>query len=325
MRERFKFKRMLDAACYLLKLNGGKEGETALCDLLYLADREYLLTYGETITGDYPIGTDGGPGLSFTLSSYKAIPEKWREHIMVNDQLLLELRKETDYGDLCQAGCECLERIHKKYSKFDQNELDSMMKRFPEYNLVVGDDPEKFFRENDLEEITLDWLEALRDKPVMIYAFVKNIEMDQFTHELLGGGANSERQNEQQKDEERMSTPIEKAMLNDIEELKKHATEPLKQEIDAKLEKIRCGSDDKQQVFHAAKGEAKRLGWTIDCTEREQVEECLKQKFDEIRYKKSRFVLHAPPSSGEVENVIIALHELGYLKIEGHDGETVNG
>ena len=186
MRERFKFKRMLDAFCYLLKLNGGKEGDIDMFDLLYLADREYLRKYGQTITGDYPVGLVEGPTISFSRKKNKDLPDKWNEHICLNDNFLFEIEKETDYGDLCPASCEVLENIHKTYSDYDPDELAAMMRKYPEYNWVVGDDPEAYFKENGWSAVNLRWTDALRDIPQMVFAYIENIEIDEATTSLFG-------------------------------------------------------------------------------------------------------------------------------------------
>lgn len=49
---RFRFERALQAAAYFVKLAGEEEYHLKLLKLLYIADREYLLKYGEMITGD---------------------------------------------------------------------------------------------------------------------------------------------------------------------------------------------------------------------------------------------------------------------------------
>ena len=49
---RFRFERALQSAAYLVKMAGGKDHYIRLLKLLYIAEREYLLTYGEMITGD---------------------------------------------------------------------------------------------------------------------------------------------------------------------------------------------------------------------------------------------------------------------------------
>jgi hypothetical protein len=48
----FDEKKALQAAAYLLKLNGGTMDYRKLVTLMYLADRELLITIGRTITGD---------------------------------------------------------------------------------------------------------------------------------------------------------------------------------------------------------------------------------------------------------------------------------
>lgn len=48
----FNERKAVQAAAYLLKLNGGRMGSTRLLTLMYLADREMLLRTGRTITGD---------------------------------------------------------------------------------------------------------------------------------------------------------------------------------------------------------------------------------------------------------------------------------
>ena len=197
MRERFKFKRALDAACYLLKLNGGgKVGHGEMlrdvhAALMYLADREYLRQYGETITGDYPVGYRQGPMLSSRFRPPDGYSDIWLKHIAFcgascgtfGTWILIN---ETDYGDLCPASCERLEHIHKTYSGYSPDELYAMMRKFPEYNRIIGDDPDAYFKENGWSPVNLRWIDALRDIPQMVFAYIENIEMDEATEKLFG-------------------------------------------------------------------------------------------------------------------------------------------
>ncbi|MCV9877817.1 Panacea domain-containing protein [Brenneria izbisi] len=54
-------------AGYLLLKRGGRMAYINLMKLLYLADREYLLTYGDSMTGERAVSMDNGPILSHSL------------------------------------------------------------------------------------------------------------------------------------------------------------------------------------------------------------------------------------------------------------------
>ena len=69
---KFCFDRSLQAAAYLLKSAKGRELRYIhLLKMLYIADREYLVEYGYTITGDNAVAMQYGPVLSRILNLIK--------------------------------------------------------------------------------------------------------------------------------------------------------------------------------------------------------------------------------------------------------------
>ena len=63
----FNERKAAQAAAYLLCKAGGSLNVLKLVKLMYLAERESLRRYGETITGDALVSMRNGPVLSATL------------------------------------------------------------------------------------------------------------------------------------------------------------------------------------------------------------------------------------------------------------------
>jgi uncharacterized phage-associated protein len=87
MRLLFNVEKATQAAAYLLERRGGRMSYMKLLKLLYLADREALVSLGRPITYDRYVSMDHGPVLSQTYNLIASepqpgrVPEYWRQVI----------------------------------------------------------------------------------------------------------------------------------------------------------------------------------------------------------------------------------------------------
>ena len=62
----FREEKVAQMAAYLLQKRGGRMAYIKLMKLLYLADREYMISYGDSMSGDRAVSMKNGPVLSQT-------------------------------------------------------------------------------------------------------------------------------------------------------------------------------------------------------------------------------------------------------------------
>jgi uncharacterized phage-associated protein len=159
----YEFDRALQAAAYLLEKNGGKMSYIRLMKLMYIAEREWLATTGEPITGDRYCAMDRGPVLSTTLRIINQDDnrydrkgdsqrrKKWREHIATVD-FRVELRKSPGYGELSKGIMKKLDEVRERYRRLKPFEIVDLTHEFPEWR--------KYYEEET--STTIPWEEVLR-------------------------------------------------------------------------------------------------------------------------------------------------------------------
>ena len=137
-----KFKKLMDAARYLLSRNGGRLNYTKLIKLLYLADRKHLQLYDSPITGDSYVSMKMGPVLS---SLFDLLKEKSKD---ARNQVAWNLRFETisndvltttrpDYpsstGELSRAEKITLSSVDDEFKKRDYRWMVDYVHELPEW------------------------------------------------------------------------------------------------------------------------------------------------------------------------------------------------
>ena len=184
---RFRFDRSLQAAAYLVKLAGGEEYYLRLLKLLYIADRNYLLKYGEMITGDRVVAMKNGPVLSNIFDLIKGIrgqgvnSDKWAYHLQtLPDSHTVRLIDDPRTGSLCRASQEILDDVYTKYGKMPRFKLRDLTHSFPEW--------QKYFQENIVQSIPWDDILRLHGGEKMIKVAMNSIELDEYQHALFGVG-----------------------------------------------------------------------------------------------------------------------------------------
>jgi len=170
---RFRFDRSLQAAAYLLKLAGGEEYYLHILRMLYIADREYLLKYGQMITGDRVIATKNGLILSNTydlIRGHSENSDKWACHIQtLPKRYKIRLIDDPGDGDLCRASEAVLDDVYAQYGKMHRSHLRDLIYLFPEWK--------KHFKKNTSQSIPWEDIFRLHNES-MIKTARHNIELD---------------------------------------------------------------------------------------------------------------------------------------------------
>jgi uncharacterized phage-associated protein len=125
---RFQFNdlKTAQAAAYLLKLAGGRLNYMVLIKLLYLVDRQTLLSHGLPITGDRMFSMKNGPVLSQVLNFINegtCLPKQsaWFDYVSPPSQYEVSLLKsdpETD--ELSRFELKLLQEVYAKYGTMEK-------------------------------------------------------------------------------------------------------------------------------------------------------------------------------------------------------------
>lgn len=138
MRLPFNEAKAAQAAAFLLKLNGGKMNYMSLIKLLYLADREALLTWGRPVTTDNYVSMDKGPVLSNTLNLINELrepgtPEIWNQYISTPKDYEVQLLKDAPDEELSPAEEELLYKIYAEHGRKNPWQLVGFVHKLPEW------------------------------------------------------------------------------------------------------------------------------------------------------------------------------------------------
>lgn len=138
MLPRYCEKKATQAAVWLLHKEGGRMSHIKLIKLLYLADRQALLSWGRPLTFDWYVSLPHGPVLSFTLdkiNTERASAEDSYWHTYISE------RQSHDVALLCSAPVDhlspaeevVLDDIYKEFGRLDQWQLRDSSRRLPEW------------------------------------------------------------------------------------------------------------------------------------------------------------------------------------------------
>lgn len=138
MRPTFREDKTTQAAALLLKLRGGSMNYMKLIKILYLADREALLRFGQPITFDAYVSMDHGPVLSRTLNLINeglppGLPSMWRDCISGPENYEVRQVAECGTDALSQAEIELLEETFHKFGSLDRWQLVELVHDLPEW------------------------------------------------------------------------------------------------------------------------------------------------------------------------------------------------
>ena len=115
-------------AAYILYKRGGLMHYLKLMKLMYLTEQQYLLKYGEYLTGDKFVSMNNGPVLSGTYSLLKDGAEVWDHWIKGEEDWQVSLKvKDIDPKDpletfdlLSPAIIKVIDSVYEKYGSYNR-------------------------------------------------------------------------------------------------------------------------------------------------------------------------------------------------------------
>lgn len=138
VRLRFNEKKATQAAAHLLRLRGGRMSYMKLIKLLYLADREALLSWGRPISTDRYVSMDRGPVLSRILDlatdgEDPGSPSIWASSITEPSKYEVQLKGDAGDDELSDAEIQLLDKIFAEYGQMSRWELVKFTHTLPEW------------------------------------------------------------------------------------------------------------------------------------------------------------------------------------------------
>ena len=107
------------AACYLLSLNAGRMNYLKMIKLLYLADRQYITDWSNSITTDCYVSMDNGP---VTSRIYDLIKDSktdngsyWASCIRTNGYDVFLMKEPGEYDRLSPMEMEVIAEISNRF------------------------------------------------------------------------------------------------------------------------------------------------------------------------------------------------------------------
>jgi uncharacterized phage-associated protein len=152
-----------------------------LLKLLYIADRESLVTTGHPITGDHALAMKRGPVLSRVYDLNRGMsPQagKW-EQFVHTDRYEVELRGDPGRGELSRHDVARLQDISERYRNLDEWAMSEETHQFEEWrNHFAGGD----------SAAPIPWEQALRaaGKPEMVEDVRRDEAARQVFDKVLG-------------------------------------------------------------------------------------------------------------------------------------------
>ncbi len=129
----FNEKKTAQMAGYLLYKRGGRMAYIKLMKLLYLADRSFMLNYGDTMTGDQPYAMDNGPVLTKTYDLVKSgepnDESPWNEWIAGEANYEVSVKKaltssdDDELDELSRADIRILDQVFEEFGGLRRFEL----------------------------------------------------------------------------------------------------------------------------------------------------------------------------------------------------------
>jgi len=155
----FNFDKTLQSAMYVAEKIKVKDFHR-IFKLLFFADREHLIKYGRTITGDTYIKMTNGPVPTNLYDVFKSVRDnklfqnkKMKEYFTVHGEYLIKLEKEPDLKYLSKTDITELDKSIAKYGKLPFGILSAISHGMAwEY----ADDNKAIIIENILREVGED-------------------------------------------------------------------------------------------------------------------------------------------------------------------------
>ena len=135
MNLRFNFEKSVQAAAYLLHLDGGRMERMRLLKLLYIADREMLSEVGRSITGDTGYAMNYGPVLSRVYNCIKGEDPNaldWEKQIQ-SEGHAVRLVQNSSRDDLSRAEIGKLNEVTERFRNQDEWDISEHTHTFQEW------------------------------------------------------------------------------------------------------------------------------------------------------------------------------------------------
>jgi uncharacterized phage-associated protein len=157
--------RVTQMAAYFLKRRGGRMAYIKLLKLLYLAERQAMVKWGEPMSGDHFVSMPHGPVLSQTYElikghTFNSTPSLWQQ--MIKDEQNYEVSLLTDISfddldELSPAEIQILDHTFNQYGHMSRFEIvDYTHDHCPEWQDPQGSSypikPESIFRAMGMKE-----------------------------------------------------------------------------------------------------------------------------------------------------------------------------
>lgn len=141
MKPKFNEQKATQLACILLSRNGGKMSHLKLMKLMYLIDRETLIRWGWSMTGDNYSSMPYGMVLSrtYNLVNEESFPETyWKQHITPPQNYIVELRENPNIDELSEAETDLIEEIFAEFGHWNRWDLVNYVHELPEWTDPKG-------------------------------------------------------------------------------------------------------------------------------------------------------------------------------------------
>lgn len=135
---RFREAKTTQVAARLLTLRGGRMNYMKLLKLLYIVEREALLTWGRPVTADRCVSLPKGPILSQTLNLINegptpGTPSSWAEHISQPENYEVRLVSPAGDEELSEAEKKLIDDVFRRYGAMNRWKLVDLVHTFPEW------------------------------------------------------------------------------------------------------------------------------------------------------------------------------------------------
>jgi len=178
----FNVQKTVQASGMLLNLAGGKMDSTFFLNILYVAEREYLLEEGNMITGDSFVAMANGVvlGRIYNLIHGKCRQKEWSEYIK-KEKYKLYLIKNPTVSHLNFLEKEKLKNVFERYGHLDARTVSEIMRDFPEWGgTFLAESHQKPF------PVPIEKILKLAGKSEMVNVVKEKIREIQYYNKIFG-------------------------------------------------------------------------------------------------------------------------------------------
>lgn len=137
MNPRYNEEKATQIACYIIKKRGGKINILKLMKLMYLIDRETLLRWGWSLTGDAYVSMPKGMVLSrtYNLVNEESLPTSyWKTYVSAPTRYDVTLIADPEVDELSDAEIGLIDELYEKFGHLNRWVLvDEVHHKLPEW------------------------------------------------------------------------------------------------------------------------------------------------------------------------------------------------